>query len=68
MVTPSDYERYEKARRLLDGGNAAEAYMMYDQLAREGDPNCQVFVGWMVTVRTSPSLRARSADGRRGDA
>jgi TPR repeat protein len=48
MVTPSDYERYERARRLLDSGKAAEAYVLYYELAREGDPNCQVFVGWMT--------------------
>ena len=50
MVTPSDRERYEKARRLLDSGKvsqAYEAYEIYEQLAREGDPNCQVLVGWM---------------------
>ncbi|HYL22890.1 MAG TPA: tetratricopeptide repeat protein [Burkholderiales bacterium] len=50
MVFPADYERYERARRLLDSGkpwHLREAYELYEQLAREGDPNCQVFVGWM---------------------
>ena len=48
MVTPDDYERYEKAHRLRNSGKHAEAYAMYAELAREGDPNCQVFVGWMT--------------------
>lgn len=50
MVTARDHERYERARRLLDSGKAShayEAYEIYELLAREGDPNCQVFAGWM---------------------
>ena len=48
MVTSAKNERYETARRLFDIGKPSEAYPLYQQLALEGDPNCQVFVGWMA--------------------
>ena len=39
---------YYEARRLIDEGRNDEAFELYVQLASDGDPNCQVFVGWML--------------------
>ena len=59
MLTTTDPERYKRARRLLDSRRPSlllslkpavtrEAYELYEQLAREGDPYWQVFIGWMA--------------------
>ena len=46
-LNAADRARYEDARRLMDANRPSEALQIYEALAREGDPNCQVFVGWM---------------------
>ena len=48
MVTAADRARYEKAAELYERTDFAQAYPIYEQLAREGDPNCQVMVGLML--------------------
>lgn len=40
---------YYAAERLIKAGKDAEAFELYRKLASEGDPNCQVFVGWMLS-------------------
>jgi uncharacterized protein len=39
---------YYAARKLLKAGKEGEAFQLYSRLAQEGDPNCQVFLGWML--------------------
>lgn len=42
------HEPYYAAKRLLKAGRNEEAFEIYRKLAEEGDPNCQVFLGWML--------------------
>jgi len=63
LITTADRERHERherarrllARRLFDSPRPSfkpsltrEEYECYQQRAREGDPHCQVWVGWMA--------------------
>jgi len=38
---------YRTAQQLIRERKYAEALVVYEQLAREGDVHCQVYVGWM---------------------
>jgi uncharacterized protein len=38
---------YRRAEKLFQEKNFSEAFRLYKQLAAEGDPDCQVFLGWM---------------------
>jgi uncharacterized protein len=42
-----DRELYVTAKKLFAQRRVAEAFAIYEQLARAGDSHCQVFVGWM---------------------
>jgi len=43
----SEMEAYRAAGKLFEEGRYREALVAYEELARTGDPNCQVFLGWM---------------------
>lgn len=47
MSIESDNELYENAQRLLNKRQYSEALSIYETLASAGDPQCQVFSGWM---------------------
>lgn len=40
-------ESYQTAQQLFNERRFPEAFIIYERLARAGDPHCQVFLGWM---------------------
>ena len=42
-----DTEPYATARKLFSQRRYVEAFAAYQELARAGDPHCQLFLGWM---------------------
>ena len=38
---------YALAKRMFDSRRYAEAFALYEELAKSGDPRCQVLLGWM---------------------
>lgn len=47
MASAREVEPYRTAHELLNQRRYAEALAIYEDLARAGDPQCQVFLGWM---------------------
>jgi TPR repeat protein len=47
MPRGRDEERYSNAKKLLGEKRYEEAFQAYRMLANAGDPQCQVFLGWM---------------------
>ncbi len=47
MGNVSSDESYKTAQQLLNQRRYAEALAIYEDLAKAGDPQCQVFAGWM---------------------
>ena len=46
-MTTSREEPYLAAQRSFDKKRFTEAFALYEDLAKAGDPRCQVLVGWM---------------------
>lgn len=46
-MNAQDRDQYHSAADLLNKKRFAEAFVAYSELARAGDPRCQVFLGWM---------------------
>jgi uncharacterized protein len=56
-------EPYRAARELLDQKKYVEAFALYEKLARDGDPQCQITVGWMCHEgRGTAKDRGRAVD------
>jgi uncharacterized protein len=47
MASSRDDEQYRSAKALLDRKQYVQAFNAYQNLAIAGDPQCQVFLGWM---------------------
>jgi hypothetical protein len=47
MGNVSNDESYRTAQQLLNQRRYAEALAIYEDLAKAGDPQCQVYTGWM---------------------
>lgn len=47
MGNAREVELYRTAHELLDQSRYAEAFAIYEDLAKAGDPQSQVFLGWM---------------------
>jgi hypothetical protein len=47
MNSAREAESYQTAHELLNHSRYAEAFAIYEDLAKAGDPQCQVFLGWM---------------------
>jgi uncharacterized protein len=47
MASSRDDKLYQSAKTLLDRKQYVEAFEAYRNLAIAGDPQCQVFLGWM---------------------
>src|SRR3990167_2513064 len=48
MTSARSQEPYDRARALLKANKLAEAFAAYEDLARAGDVQCQIYVGWML--------------------
>jgi TPR repeat protein len=46
-MRPAETSRYQEAEALTRDRRFGDAFPIYQSLAKEGDPNCQVMVGWM---------------------
>lgn len=49
LMSVRDDGRYQTARRLFSEKKFAAAFAVYEELAKLGDPQCQVFLGWMYS-------------------
>ncbi len=47
MQRARDVHSYQAAKELFSKKRFAEALVIYERLAQDGDPQCQVHIGWM---------------------
>lgn len=47
MHKTSETRIYRNAQDFLNRGRYSEAFAIYEQLAKAGDPKCRVMLGWM---------------------